>query len=148
MPITQAANSKRTAAGNKRWILVNKLNSKQHLGLGHRGSCCYAPGSVCVCMAAASPRGCTCGCDRSDDLRGSRWKCFCWSALQLLHQPQRATLRRQTAVTIITSAFRVTVSPAFNWFLFSSYHLSLSELILQRAHIFFLRESKTTRRNR
>lgn len=90
-------------------------NSRQYLGVDHRGSCCYARGSTCVCTAAANLQGCTCGRDRSAGPQGSLCIGFCWSALPLLDPPLMATLRRETVVvfnikTTITLATEISDS--------------------------------------
>lgn len=85
----------------KRWILGNDghtVDLEQHLGLGYRGSCHYAPGAACACRAATILLGCTCGCDRNDDLEGSTWKCFCWYALPRRHLPLMETLRTEAVL--------------------------------------------------
>lgn len=71
----------------------------QYLGLGHTGGCCCVPHSAGACRVTTSRPGCTSSRDRSDDLRGSRWRYFCWSALPMPRQPPGATLRTEAQVT-------------------------------------------------
>lgn len=83
---------------------LNSSGSNQYLGSGHRGRCRYVPGWASVWRAATSLPGCTCGCDRSGGLGGSRSICFCWSALPPPQQPPRARLRTDRVKVLITSA--------------------------------------------
>lgn len=120
-------------------LITSSPYLEQHLGLDHRGSCCCAPGLTCVCRAAASLPGCTCVHDKSDGLRGSRWICFCWSALPPPHRPLKATLRTETHAGFSAK----TITSGTSWsFTVVSHRRSLSVSILRLVRILFLRERR------
>lgn len=81
--------------GILRWV----SDPYQYLGSGHSGGCCCVPCSVCACRVTTSRPGCTSSRDRSDGLPGSRWRCFCWSALPTPRRPPGAALRTGARVT-------------------------------------------------